>query len=58
MPRHNPNIPMGIRLSPPQKEWLEQASLRLDRPVTWLIRRLVEKAMKQGSFDRPDLVAE
>ena len=58
MPRHEPNIPMGIRLSPPQKEWLEQESARLDRPVTWLIRRLVEKAMKKGSLQWPDLVAE
>jgi hypothetical protein len=41
---------MGVRLTAAQKAWLDRESERQDRSVTWLIRKLVEKAMIEAEW--------
>jgi hypothetical protein len=43
-------VSMGVRLTAAQKAWLDRESERQDRSVTWLIRKLVEKAMIEAEW--------
>jgi hypothetical protein len=44
MPRRD-ELPVAIRFTDEQKAWLVEEGERLDRPIAWIVRKLVEAAM-------------
>lgn len=44
-PRTHADVALGIRLTSKQKEWLDANAERLERPINWLIRSLVDRAI-------------
>ena len=48
---------INVRFTDAQREWLGEESDRLDRPVSWVVRRFVEEAMKDKAVARQILEA-
>lgn len=48
-------ITMSIRVTDAQKSFLEREGKRLDRPVAWIVRKLIEQGMagEQPKRKRP-----
>lgn len=41
--------PMSIRFHHSQRAWLEREAAKEDRPVGWIVRNLVDTAMKKAA---------
>lgn len=52
-PTKNDDKPIvAIRFEERQRTWLRREAERLDRPIGWIIRRLIEEAIKDEETSR------
>ena len=40
--------PIPVRLTDEQRAWLDQQAARLDRPLAWVIRALIDTMMREN----------